>query len=84
MMRVGFKLSFMGGAEVAGAVKTGEQFTFTGVASDAVFETGDVQPMPNGESVIKRLNPAIEGAGIVTAQVGKKETFSDSINWSQV
>jgi hypothetical protein len=75
---------YKGGAEVSGAVKSGEQFTFTGVAGDAVFETGDVQPVTNGESIIKRLNPAIEGAGTITAQVGKKETFSDSITWSDV
>lgn len=72
-----------GGEQVTAALKAGELFTFTGPRADGILETADFQPNVNGQAIIKRVNPAVQG-GNSTAQVGVKQSFNDTIQWGPV
>lgn len=60
--------------------------SFSGTAGTAVFESGEIEPVPFGNFYLDAINPQVTGSpSVVTSQVGVRDTQDNAVRtWSSV
>lgn len=73
---------FKGGNRYVGAFNTSHKFaSFTGVAMDAVLDTGEIQAFPGKRTFCNNVVPLIDGGSGVSVKIGRRDREADSVVW---
>jgi len=73
---------FKGGTRYVGAFNTSHKFaSFTGVAMDAILDTGEIQAFPGKRSFCNNVVPLIDGGSGVSIRIGRRDREADPVVW---
>lgn len=76
---------WIGGAPMGGAFTVNHCLSsFTGDFKTATFITGESQLIPNARAFVRAIRPLIQGdsATSITAQIGKRDTLTESVSYT--